>query len=120
MTNTSGLIPFTELSPSEHSELSKRGAKASAKAKKEQKAFRQIVNEKLQKREANGQNTKEVLRLKLIERIQGDNVSVNDLIKALEFLRDTAGEKPKDTLEIENAPSLTFGKRDNNESDTNS
>lgn len=120
MPNTSGLIPFTEMTPSEHSELSRRGAEASAKSRRENKAFKEIIIERLQELEENGHNTKEVLIIKLIERIKSNEASVNDLIKALEFLRDTSGEKPKETLEIENAPSLTFGKREDNGSDRNS
>ena len=59
-------------------------------------------------------NTQDNITLALLNKAaEGD-------VKAFEVMRDTIGEKPKETLEIENAPSLTFGKRQDNESNTNS
>lgn len=43
MAKEDNLIPFTEMTPREHSELSKKGQKASVKARKEKASFKKAV-----------------------------------------------------------------------------
>ncbi len=43
MAKEDNLIPFTEMTPSKHSELSKKGQKASVKARREKASFKKAV-----------------------------------------------------------------------------
>lgn len=73
-------------------ERGRQGGLKSALAKKEAKAFKAIIIERLSQLEKDGRSTKEVLIKKLVDRILKDDVKIPDLIKALEFLQQTTGE----------------------------
>ena len=79
----------------------RKGGIASGEAKRTKKSFREhmeILLERLEKTgEADGDEVvtrKELLVEKAIRRAMAEDVSTKDLIKALEFIRDTVGEKP--------------------------
>jgi len=88
-----------DLSKDELKKRQSNGGKKSAVAKKQNKAFREIIIERLKVLEQGGKTTKEVLIWKLIDKIQDEKTDIKDLLKALEFLRDSSGEKPTDKLE---------------------
>lgn len=109
MAGIDNLIPFNERTQEEARELGKLGGIKSGEVRRERKTLRETLLMMLKEG-----NTQDNITLALLNKAaEGD-------VKAFEVMRDTIGEKPKETLEIENAPSLTFGKRQDNESNTNS
>ena len=89
MANEKNLIPVTKRTPREQKEISSKGGKASAKAKKERNTLKQellliLENEDMQKK----------ISTALIKEAEKGNT------KAFEVIRDTIGEKPTDNLKL--------------------
>ena len=109
MAGVDNLIPINERPENEQKEMRLKAGIRSGEVRRERKTLRETLLMML--KEGNIQDN---ITLALLNKAaEGD-------VKAFEVMRDTIGEKPKETLEIENAPSLTFGKRQDNESNTNS
>lgn len=89
MANEQNLIPVTKRTPREQREISSKGGKASAAAKRERKKLREelailLENEDMQQK----------ICTALIQQARRGNV------KAFEVIRDTVGERPSDNLTI--------------------
>lgn len=110
----SNMIPLTERSEEEAKEIRRKGQQAMTKKRKERKTFRESMLELL---------SDEVIAKELVKGIDNDvlkryaeqhpGCNVQDLLnvatilhgyngnmKAVEYTRDTIGEKPKDSIEV--------------------
>jgi len=113
MANEENLIPVTELTESEARELSKRGGIASGVARRKKKTMRDTINLALGLRsELTDTEIERYMRVgfadedidnqaKIIMGIM--KLAAEGDIRAAEFIRDTAGEKPTDKLDISHA-----------------
>ena len=113
MANEQNLVPVTELTESEARELSKRGGIASGVARRKKKAMRDTINLALGLRsELTDAEIERYMRLgfadedidnqaKIIMGIM--KLAADGDIRAAEFIRDTAGQKPKDKLDMSHA-----------------
>lgn len=98
MANTSGLIPFTERSPSELKELAKKGQRKSTEAKKRKKQLREELEILLAIKDSNKKTIQEKICFALIKKAsEGDT-------KAFEIIRDTIGQKPIDVIQKTEVP----------------
>ena len=88
MANEQNLIPVTKRTPREQREISSKGGKASAEAKKARKTLKETLLLMLE--EGNTQND---ITLALLQK------ALNGDTKAYEVIRDTVGEKPTDKIE---------------------
>lgn len=85
-------------------EAQKKSAESRKKNREKQKAFREILQEEFSKVvRINGDNSKQVTRkeataLRLMQILLDSGTAERDFIKAMEFARDTIGEKPADRL----------------------
>ena len=114
MANIDNLIPNSARTPEELRAMTVKGGIRSGEVRREKRSMKEALKILMQIEDEQGlSNQYKVLKAALEKALGGD-------IKAIEFIRDTMGEKPKETLEIENAPSLTFGKREDDVPDTNS
>lgn len=66
MAKEDNLIPFTEMSPSRHSELSKKGQKASVEARKKKKSMRETLEMLLEMETKSGRTNREEITIGLI------------------------------------------------------
>lgn len=109
MANEKNLKPFNTLTKEEQREITSKGGKASAKKRKQNKTFKEIINKFL-----DGQVSDERLKQQMIEfgfadkEVSNKSCTVFALwkeaikgnTKAFELLRDTIGEKPQDKVNI--------------------
>lgn len=112
MAGTQNMIPTTKLSKERHLEMSAKGGKKSGETRREKKKMReqlqQLLNltlnnteqynidEALSFLDLNGKNVtvQEAMMLKMIQKaLKGDR-------KAFETIRDTAGEKPTEEINV--------------------
>lgn len=110
MANEENLIPVTELTESEARELSRRGGIASGVARRKKKTMRDTINLALGLRsELTDAEIERYMRFgfadedidnqaKIIMGIM--KLAAEGDIRAAEFIRDTAGQKPKDSVEL--------------------
>ena len=80
-------------------EIAAIAQKKSVKKRAENKSMREIAEEKLNLMFADGKTLQEKAIDLVAERILNGEAKNEDLIKLLTFLRDTAGQKPKDIIE---------------------
>ena len=90
MANNQNLIKNENLTPEQRKKNASKAGKASAEARKRRKTLKEELLLLL----ANGE-TQNKMSLAIIEK------AMNGDIKAFEVIRDTIGEKPKDSLEVE-------------------
>ena len=114
MANEENLIPFTsEQSREEAKKNGKKGGIASGKAKREKKQFKETLESLLSMSMKAGKSA-DINSINSFAAIKGKNISVQEAIliamiqKALKgdtqaatYLRDTAGQKPSDKVQIE-------------------
>ena len=98
MANEQNLIPFTERSESEVRELNSKGGVNSGEARRRKRDIRLALEALLEKeitdRHGNVMSTAEAIAIKQIEKaLKGDT-------KAFEVVRDSAGQKPSDKLDV--------------------
>lgn len=103
MANEQNLVNFTsEQSREEAAKNGRKGGIASGKAKRERKKFRDTVLAFLEEADENGiTNQEHIIEAAIVKAMRGD-------IRAVEFLRDTIGEKPADELRLEGGVRFTF------------
>ena len=113
MANEENLIPVTELTESEARELSRRGGIASGVARRKKKTMRDTINLALGLRsELTDAEIERYMRVgfadedidnqaKIIMGIM--KLAADGDIRAAEFIRDTAGQKPTDKLDMSHA-----------------
>ena len=82
-----------------NSEVARSAQQKSVEARKENKRLAQVAEEKLNKA-IEGITFQEVSIDKLIEYVKSSDAKPEIIIKILEFLRDTSGQKPSDKQEI--------------------
>lgn len=101
MANNENLKPFKkgELSSEEAKKRGSNGGKKSGIARREKKLLKQLAEEKLQELMPNGKSFQENAFDKLKDAVMDGYIKAIDLVKVLEFLRDTSGQKPKDKQE---------------------
>ena len=96
--NQENLRKFTDMTPEEHRELSKKGNKASTESKRARKTMKEMLDILLSKdiKTAGGENTNalEVMMTKLVQE------AMNGSIKAITIIRDTIGEKPVEMIQF--------------------
>ena len=117
MANEQNLRPFNTLTPREHREISKKGAEASNKKKRESKKFSELFESFL-----NRQVTNEQIREQLKEFGFSDDELTNknavifaqyrEALKgstqASIFIRDTMGERPVEQVQNINPPQIVI------------
>lgn len=110
MANEENLIPVTELTESEARELSRRGGIASGVARRKKKTMRDTINLALGLRsELTDAEIERYMRVGFADEdidnqakiIMGIvKLAAEGDIRAAEFIRDTAGEKPTESLAL--------------------
>ena len=81
-------------------ERGRKGGLKSGYKRKEIKALKEIIIERLSKIEKkSGGTVKEALITKLVDRLIENKESMSDIVKGLEFLADYSGEQPKQKIE---------------------
>lgn len=87
-------------------EMQLKSAQSRKRNRAMRKAFREILNEEFDKKvKVNGKDNKKISRkeavsLRLMQILLDANTKENDFLKALEFARDTIGEKPIDRVQV--------------------
>lgn len=80
------------------------GGKASAEARRRKKLFREILEEQMNGigGTLNGVEAtrKEIATYNMVKLITSGRAKDNDFIRAMEFVRDTLGEKPTERVEV--------------------
>lgn len=95
--NQENLRKFTDMTPEEHRELSKKGNKASTESKRARKSMKEMLDYLLKKEKTNKdtgevKETQEwILIAQINKALKGDN-------RAFQNIRDTVGEKPADKV----------------------
>ena len=94
MANEQNLKPFSELTESEQREIRSKGGKASGKARRKRKEFKEALKTALTVVMENDKTIQEIGIEALLEKfMKGDP-------KVFELVRDTIGEKPTDKQEV--------------------
>ena len=104
MANEQNLNPFGTLTESEQREISSKGGKASGEARKLRAAVKRVLEislpngmdelkEKLEKAGIDTTNDNGIAFAMVLKALQGDTSAAN-------WIRDTAGEKPKDEVSL--------------------
>ena len=104
------LIPFTERSEDEVKEMNRRGGIASGAVRRKKAAMRDYVQFILgMKRKVSEKTLEQLKEMGVTEdEVTGQTLALMKImdkaiagdIKAMEFLRDTAGEKPTDSVKM--------------------
>ena len=87
-------------------ELAVKAQKKSAKKRVENKTMMQVAEAKLNELFADGETFQEKAIDLIAERVLNGEAKNEELIKLVTFLRDTAGQKPKDVIENITPPIL--------------
>lgn len=117
MANEKNLKPFNTLTKEEQREITSKGGKASAKKRKQNKTFKEIINKFL-----DGQVSDERLKQQMIDfgfadkEVSNKSCAVFALwkeaikgnTKAFELMRDTIGEKPIEQIQNINPPVINI------------
>lgn len=94
MANEQNLKPFSELTESEQREIRSKGGKASGKARRKRKEFKEALKTALTVVMDNDKTVQEIGIEALLDKfMKGDP-------KVFELIRDTIGEKPTDKQEV--------------------
>lgn len=99
MANEQNLRPIRkgQLSKEEAKKRGKNGGKKSAQVRRERKMLRQVAEEKLTEIMSNGKTMQDNL-IQKAAKLAFEDAKLSDVIKFLEFMRDTAGQKPVDKV----------------------
>ena len=106
MANEKNLIPFgdSKRTESEQREIQRKGGIASGEARRKKKLFREILEEQMNGigGTLNGKEAtrKELATYNMVKLITSGRAKDNDFIRAMEFVRDTIGEKPTERVEV--------------------
>lgn len=103
MSKKENLKPFTSnQSRDEAVKNGRKGGKKSGEVRREKKLLKQIAEEKLQELMPSGKTFQECAVNQLSSIVLSGLIKPSVIVKVLEFLRDTAGQKPIDKAEIVN------------------
>lgn len=87
-------------------EMQLKSAESRKRNRAMRKAFKEILDDEFDKKvKVNGKEDKEISRkeavsLRLMQILMDTNTKENDFLKALEFARDTIGEKPIERVQV--------------------
>lgn len=98
MANVQNLIPNSMRSAEQVRENQRRGGINSGKARREKKLLKELCEEKLLEKMSNGKSMQENLITKAASLAFSDKVKLQEVLKFLEIMRDTAGQKPVDKV----------------------
>lgn len=84
------------------SEVARAAQKKSVEARKANQTMRQVAQEKLLELMSNGKTFQENAFERLKQALLNDETKPADLVKILEFLRDTSGQKPVEKHDLVN------------------
>lgn len=112
------LIPFSKRTEDKQKEIASIGGIASGKARRVKKLMRDMAEEMLAGKAPEGEDVEELLSRYGVSRedadiqmaillAQADKALKGDT-RACEFLRDTAGEKPTDKVQVSDTTPLTI------------
>lgn len=94
MANEQNLKPFSKDNVSKARESGRKGGVASGKSKREAAEFRKLIQIALNEEYKGGMTNAEAMVVSMIQKaLEGDT-------KAFEVIRDTAGQKPVEKIEI--------------------
>lgn len=98
---------FESRTTEEQREIARQGGIASGEARRKKKLLSDLINNEFEKNVSikSGEETieltkKELAALRLVRMINDPGTTDKDFLKALEFARDTIGEKPIDKVEV--------------------
>jgi hypothetical protein len=96
MANPENLKPNTERTPKERSELARKAGKASGKARRQRKEFRELLELALSQPNADNPDVDNwtVATAALLQKAMGGDV------RAWEVMRDTLGQKPVEETRV--------------------
>lgn len=123
MANEQNLMPISEVNSrrtrEQHSRDSRKAGIASGKARREKKAFKETLEAVLAMSIENG-NIDDIDDIQNYAEMMGKNISVQEAmvlsmvqkalegnVKAAEWIRDTAGQKPSDKVKLESEIDMT-------------
>ncbi len=89
------------------SEIARKAQEKSVEKRKENKTLREVASEKLLKKIC-GKTFQEIAIDELLNYVFSESAKPEIIIKILEFLRDTSGQKPKDIVENVNPPIINI------------
>lgn len=93
--NDQNLIPLASRTQRERTEIARKGQIASTKAKREKKTLKQELEALLEIADKNGDTLQKKISFAIIQKAgKGD-------VKAYEIIRDTIGQKPKESVAVE-------------------
>lgn len=100
MANEQNLIPKQkgELSVEEAKRMGSKGGKRSVEVRREKKLLKELCEEKLLEKMSNGKSMQENLITKAASLAFSDKVKLQEVLKFLEIMRDTSGQKPVDRV----------------------
>jgi hypothetical protein len=103
MANEQNLVPFNERTVSEQRTIAQNGGIASGKKRRERKKMREDLLRYLSEVDPETGNTMQenIVLAAVAKASNGD-------VRAIEFIRDTIGEKPADELRLEGGVRFTF------------
>ena len=78
------------------SEIARKGAEARIEKQRKEKQMKEAAQEILLKEMPNGMILQDILLNNLAAKAGKEQATIQELLKTLEFLRDTAGQKPVD------------------------
>ena len=90
-----------------NSEVARMAQQKSVAKRKENKLMREVAAEKLLKR-FNGVTFQDFSLDKLLQYCQKEGADPETILKILTFLRDTAGQKPKEDVAVVNMPIINI------------
>lgn len=91
---TENLVPVTQRTKDEAREISRKGGIMSGKKRQENAEFRKLIQIALNEEYKGGMTNAEAMVVSMIQKaLEGDT-------KAFEIIRDTAGQKPVEKIEI--------------------
>ena len=94
--NTENLRPMNTRTKEEQKKITTKGGKASGKARRRKKELKTLLEIALSQPHESGEDNYMAITVALIEKaLQGDT-------KAFEVIRDTIGQKPKDSIDLNN------------------
>lgn len=108
--NEQNLIPMNKRTESEQREIAKKGGKASGRSRRDKREQRDVILDIMSMPLEDGS----VEKITSLAAAEGANLSINQAIviqqvkralngdtKAAEYLRDTAGQKPSDKVQLD-------------------
>lgn len=98
MATVENLIPTNRRSKEEARELGRIGGQKSGQVRREKKMLKQLCEERLLKKMANGETLQDNLITKAESLVFSKKAKLSEILKFFEIMRDTSGQKPVDKV----------------------